>query len=187
MEWVLAVLTVLVLTGALGVLLAMRMLRALRRQARAVSDRAGLRARAFLGVGATAEVARCRRELAEAIGGLRRALTAARGTQAPVGDVPGLLRRLELAAGAVDGELRVIEALRDPRRIAVVLPGPRTRAVAITESADDLARALVEAGAGATAEVAALRAECTLEAQALREAGREVGEVSRPARSARPA
>jgi hypothetical protein len=59
--------------------------------------------------------------------------------------------------------------------------------VAITESAADLARALVEAGAAAAADVVALRAECGLEAQALREAGREVGEISPPARSPRPA
>lgn len=187
MEWVLAVLGVLALTGALGVVLVMRVLRALRQRARAVADRAGLRARATLGVGASAELARCRRELAEAVTGLRRALAVAHDHDTPVGDVPALLRRLEAAAEAVDGELRVIEALRDPRRIAAVLPGPRTRAAAIIESADDLARALAEAGAGASADVATLRAECTLEAQALREAGHEVGELSRPARSPRPA
>ncbi|HSF26980.1 MAG TPA: hypothetical protein VLC50_05620 [Actinomycetes bacterium] len=179
MEWVLAVLAVLVLTGALTTALAVQLARALRRRARVLADRAGLRARSW-GSGAPGELARARRELAESVEGLRRALAVSRETAAPIGDVPALLRRLERAAEVVDGELRVIEALRDPVRIAALLPGPQSRARALAESAERLGRGLVEAGAGAATDVAVLQADCALEAEALRE-------VSRSARSPRPA
>ena len=110
MEILLAVLAFLLAT----VLLVRVAVRAARRRIRGLTDRARLTARAY-GVGPAAEVARLRREMERSLGGARRALAAARAVHSPVGDVPSLLARLELAARAVDGELRVLEAQSEIR------------------------------------------------------------------------
>src|SRR4051794_37678871 len=132
METLLALLAVLAFISCLVVSLAVRAERAVRRRVTAARERWALTARAHVG-GPAGEVARLRRELARSLAGARRALAVARAVKAPVGDVPSLLARLELAAEDVDGELRMLEAQPDRARVAGRVEGPRSRALAVMD------------------------------------------------------
>lgn len=171
MDTLLAVLAALAFSWCVVVVLLVRGARALGRAGLALRDRAALAVRAQ-GVGPGAEAARLRRELDRSLAGARSALRAARTVDAPVGDVPSLLARLELAARAVDGELRLLEAQPDRRRVARQLDGPRSRATAVVDSAADLVDGLLHAARHADAELAAVQAACALEAEALRSLSR---------------
>jgi hypothetical protein len=146
-------------------------LRGLHCRVRAVGGRARLAARAY-GVGPVSEVARLRRQMSRSLAGARHALAAARAVHAPVGDVPSLLARLELAASGVDAELRMLEAQPDRLRIAAQLPGPRSRAEAISSSAAHLVEGLLAAAGHDADELSLLQAACGVEADALRSAAR---------------
>jgi hypothetical protein len=171
METLLAVLGVLAFTSCLTLMLAVRAARAVRRRVRVLGERLGMTARAYAG-GPSGEVARLRREMDRSVAGARRALGAARAVDAPVGDVPALLARLELAARAVDAELRMLDAHQDHSRVAVQMAGPRSRAQAVTESAMTLVDGLLEAAGHGADDLAVLQAECAIEADALRAARR---------------
>jgi hypothetical protein len=166
MEWLL-VMAVLIFSGFAVVLVVRRLLRRARRRVLVLVGRAHLTAQAF-GPGAPAAVARLRREMEHSLSGARRALAAARAVDAPVGDVPSLLARLELSARAVDGELRVLSSHPDARRMAAQLAGPKERVRAIAESAACLVDGLLDAASHSAAELAALQAACAIEAAALR-------------------
>jgi len=187
-ETLLAVLAVLAVGWFALLLLIRRAVRAARRKIAGTGDRAVLVARAY-GVGPAAQVARMRREMARALTGARRALAAARVVQSPVGDVPSLLARLELAAHAVDGELRVLEAQRDRAGTEARLAGPRSRAQVVIASAAHLADGLLHAAGQHTEELSLLRAACEIEADALRSVqtpdgfGNGAGSLHRSARS----
>jgi hypothetical protein len=169
METLLAVLAVLAFTACLWVMLVVRLLRGARRRALVVRERMGLAARAHAG-GPSGEVARLRRDMDRALTSARRALRAAREVDAPVGDVPPLLARLELTARSVDGELRVLDAQPDRTRLRVALPGPRSRALAVIDACASLVDGLLDAAGYRGADLAALQAECAIEAEALRAA-----------------
>lgn len=171
METFLAVLGVLTFTSCLTAMLVVRAVRGVRRRVCALQERVGLTARAYAG-GTSGEVARLRRELDRSVAGARRALAAARTVDAPVGDVPSLLARLELAARAVDGELRVLDAQPDRGLVGAQLVGPRSRAVAVIDSAASLVDGLLAATGHHADELAVLQAECAIEAGALRSASR---------------
>jgi hypothetical protein len=171
MDTLLAVLAVLAFTSCVTVMLVVRAVQAVRRRARELGERIGVTARAYAG-GPAAEVARLRRELDRSVAGARRALHAARAVDAPVGDVPALLVRLELAARAVDGELRMLDGQRDPARVSAQLAGPRSRAQAVIESAAALVDGLLAAAGHSADDLAVLQAECAIEADALRAARR---------------
>jgi len=163
----LTVVAILALSSLCAFLLVRRAVRAARHRIAHLSDRARLTARAY-GVGPASEVAKLRREMDRSLDGARRALAAARAVQAPVGDVPSLLARLELAGRAVDGELRVLEAQTDASRIVTQLAGPRSRAEAISSSAARLVDGLVQATAYDVEELSLLQTACDIEADALR-------------------
>jgi hypothetical protein len=184
MQTFLAVLATLAFCWCVVVVLVGRAVRALRRTAVGWRERAELTARSH-GVGPVAEAARLRRELERSLGGARRALTAARAVDAPIGDVPSLLARLELAARSVDAELRLLEAQPDRDRVAAGLTGPRSRAQAILGSAADLVDGLLHAAGHEAAELAALQAACAIEAEALRSAARGAGRSVGSGRSRR--
>jgi hypothetical protein len=167
MELLLAVVAVLVFSGCVVVIVVRRVLHNVRRRLVVLRDRARLAAQAC-GLGPPAAAARLRREMERSLSGVRRALTAARAVDAPVGDVPSLLARLELAARAVDGELRVLMSQPDGSRMAAQLAGPRKRADAIAESAACLVDGLLDAASHDAAELTALHAACAIEAAALR-------------------
>jgi hypothetical protein len=171
METLLAVLGVLAFTSCVSVMLVVRAFRAVRRRVLVVGERLGLTARAYAG-GPTGEVARLRRELDRSLAGARRALAAARSLDAPVGDVPALLSRLELTARAVDGELRMLDAHQDRSRLLASLHGTRSRALAVIEAAAALVDGLLEAAGHGGDDLAVLQAECEIEAEALRAARR---------------
>ncbi|MDF2968639.1 MAG: hypothetical protein K0Q93_2417 [Nocardioidaceae bacterium] len=156
-------------SALVGFVLVRRAARALSRTIDNARDRALLRARAY-GVGPVAEVARLRRELTRSVAGAHRALAAARAVGSPVGDVPALLARLELAAQSVDGELRVLEAHPDRARQAAQLAGPRSRAVVVCTSAARLSDGLLQAAGHDEQELALLQAACAIEADSLRAA-----------------
>jgi hypothetical protein len=113
-------------------------------------------------------VARLRRDMERSVAGARRALAAAQTVQAPVGDVRSLLARLELAARAVDGELRMLESQPDRSRLTSGLEAVRVRASLVTTSAAELVDGLLHAAGHQDDELSLLHAACTLEAEALR-------------------
>jgi hypothetical protein len=148
--------------------------RGLHRRARDVGDQARLLARTY-GVGPLSEVARLRREMGRALVGARNALAAAQAVHSPVGDVPSLLARLELAAQSVDAELRMLEALPNRLAIPARLPAVRSRAEAITSSAARLVDGLLAAAGRDVDELSLLQASCQIEADAMRAAARSFG------------
>ena len=164
------VMAVLGVCGYLWFLVIRAGVRAARRVGQELTGRVVLVARAQ-GVGPQADVARLRRDLDRSVGGVRRALAAARTVHAPVGDVPALLARLELAAQSVEGELRVLEAHPDRDRVAAQLAGVRSRVRAVESASHDLVDGLLHA-AGEPDELALLQTACAIEADALREAAR---------------
>jgi hypothetical protein len=87
-----------------------------------------------------------------------------------------------MAADTVDGELRLLETLGDPRRVAAALEGPRTRAEALMSAAADLCQGLLHAAGALGVDVAWLQAECGVEAEALRAAGPAQGALEAPRR-----
>ena len=124
MGTLMAVLATLAFCSCAVVLVVRSTVRAVRRRLLGLREAALLRARSH-GVGPAAEVARLRRDMERSLGGARRALAAAQTVRAPVGDVRSLLARLELAARAVDGELRMLESQPDRSRLAAGLAGAR--------------------------------------------------------------
>ena len=144
--------------------------RGIRRRVVVLVDRARLTARSH-GTGQLAELARLRREMHHCLSGLHRALAAANDVDAPVGDVPSLRARLELAARDVDGELRMLEAMPDRAAAAQRLPDVRGRAEAVCESVAALVDGLLQAAQHGADDLTLLRASCEIEAEALRAAG----------------
>ena len=171
MEWLVAALVMMSFAGCATVAVAVRVIRAVRRRALALSARAGLTARACT-AGPAGEVARLRRDVHRALSDASRALAVARVTDTPVGDVPSLLTRLEMAGSGIDGELRMLETLRDPARITSAIEGPRSRARAMVAAASDLTTGLLTAAGDGAVDMSLLQAECALEAEALRAARR---------------
>jgi hypothetical protein len=170
-EWVLAILAVLLFVSCAVVGAAVLAIRAVRRTVRPVVERASvsLRARA---PGVSGDVARLRRDLHDAVRRGRQAVAGADAVGGPVGDVPGLLDRIETAAADVDVELRAVTAVADPsRRLALIAPVQR-RVADLVNAADDLAEAVANAAADARTDLAELRADCAAEAEALREGAR---------------
>lgn len=174
MEVFLAVSAFCVLSAAAVLVLVRRAVRVARRRVERLADRARLTARTY-GAGPSAEVARLRRDMDRSLSGARRALAASRAVHAPVGDVPSLLARLELAARAVDAELRVLESQPDPARAAAQLEGPRSRARLVASSAAQLVDGLLAAAGHDADDLTLLQTACTIEADALRAAGRRQG------------
>jgi len=174
-----AVLATLAFSWCAVFVVARAVVRRVRRRVLRLRDRAQLTARAY-GVGPSAEVARLRRDLERSLDGAGRALAAARAVGTPVGDVPSLLARLELAARSVDGELRVLEAQPDRARVAAGLAEVRPRVVAITGSAAQLVDGVLAAASHDDAELSVLQAACEIEAEALRSVGRRPQPVDSP-------
>jgi hypothetical protein len=170
-ELVLAVLAVLALMTCSVIAAAVLALRAARRAVAPAVDRAGVALRARSG-GHVGEVARLRRDIDIAVRRGRRSLAVARAVEAPVGDVPALLDRIEAAARDLDAELRAVGSLADPARAAALLAGPRHRTRELVAAADDVAEGIALAAAPGRTDIAELRAACTAEAEALREGAR---------------
>jgi hypothetical protein len=164
----LAILATLLITWCVVVVALVQLVRAIRRRARAMSERARTSVRACGGA-PLAEVARLRQDLRRSTTGVRRALEVARTVGAPVGDVASLLSRLELAAFEVDGELRMLET-QPAHRVAAQLAGPRSRAKVIVDTAGHLADGLLGGASRGATDLSMLQAECAIEARALREA-----------------
>jgi hypothetical protein len=121
------------------------------------------------GVGPRSDVARMRIELGRAIFEARRVVVAGRQAGWSLGDAPSLVNRLAVAADGVDAELRALEAERDPGRLETMLPAARERVASVVDPAVALRLALVErARQMDAADLAALRRDCDIEAQALR-------------------
>jgi hypothetical protein len=171
MEWLLAGLIVLGVLFAAVVAVTVHTVRIARRAVGPVVHRAGLVV-AAQSAGAGGAVARLRRDLDDAVRRGRKALAVAAALGTPVGDVPGLFDRIETAAADVDGELRAISAVADPRRRGSLLAAATRRVTELVDAADDLASAVASAAAAASGDVGDLRSACLAEAEALREGAR---------------
>ncbi len=156
MTWPLGFFVLVGVLGGLAVAMTIRVGQVVRDKARVLAP------------GSLGEVARLRRDLAGSRQSVRSSLAVARTAHAPLGDVPALLRRIEVAAVDVEAELRMVQAMRDPGTRTEAMAGPRARALALIAAADDLAAALVSAAAARADDLSTLRAECALEAEALR-------------------
>ncbi len=167
MELLLALVATLAFASCAVVGLTLRVTRGVRRRVHDVRRRAGMAARSYAG-GPAGEVSRLRWDLERGVSAARKALAVAQAIDAPVGDVPSLLARLELAAHRVDGELRLLETQPDPARVVAGLDGPRGRAVALTDASSRLVGALLDAAGSGVLDVPLLHAECEMEAEALR-------------------
>ncbi|HEY9379249.1 MAG TPA: hypothetical protein VIQ02_19390 [Jiangellaceae bacterium] len=171
MEWLLAILGVLVVLFCAFVGLTLLAVRAVGRAVVPMVERAG-RALSARTPGAVGAVARLRRDLDDAVSRGRRALAVADALGGPVGDMPGLLDRIETAAADVSAELQVISAVADPARQARLLSAAELRVGELVAAADDLAEAVAYAAAEARSDVGELRSHCAAEAEALREGAR---------------
>jgi hypothetical protein len=101
-----------------------RMLRRLRRFTGRLVDRGALAARAHLVGGTVRQAAAAQLRLRSGIDQTRRVLDDARHRHCPLGDLPGLFRRVEHLATSVDAELRMLARDPDPvqqARLAAVL------------------------------------------------------------------
>jgi hypothetical protein len=178
MEWLLAIVAVLVVLFCAFVGLTLLAVRAVGRAVVPMVERAGLAVSARA-PGASGDMARLRRDVDEAVRRGRRALAVANALGSPVGDAPALLSRIETAAADISGELRAISAVADPARRAALLSAAKPRVVALVEATDDLAEAVAQGAAEARTDLRELRADCAAEAEALREGFRVRGSWSR--------
>lgn len=160
----------------LGAVVTVRVTRGVRRrvrngsaQARRVMEESRLKARRYTVPGPAGELVRLRLELRAAIDSTFRALEAGRGEDASLAEAAALLGRLNEHAGALDGELKLLEQEPNRARIADRLPGLAERAHRITHSADALRWAAQDrARRFADDDLSALTRDVDLEAGALR-------------------
>ncbi|HEV3364869.1 MAG TPA: hypothetical protein VG795_12170 [Acidimicrobiia bacterium] len=115
---VVLVLFILMLTAvSVGVVIwwTTRMLRRLRGATRRLFERGTLSVRAYMAPpGRARQVAAARLHLRTGMEQTRRVLDDASRRNCPLGDLPGIFRRIEHLAGSVDAELRVLDGDRDP-------------------------------------------------------------------------
>ncbi len=142
-----------------------------RRLVRAASDGLGdltLRAASY-GVGRRPSVAGLRLALRTELDAARRAVAVARQQQAPLGDAPALVARLDRVAADVDARLRVLGREPDPEDVRRALPPLRAEVEVVTRSAADLRDALLASGGALQAEqLRELGEACSVESRALR-------------------
>lgn len=101
-----------------------RLLRRVRRSTRRLVNRGTLSVKAHLVPGSARQVAAARLQLSTGIDRTRRVLQDASRRNCPLGDLPGLFRRIEHLAGSVHTELEMLDGDRDPaqrERLASVL------------------------------------------------------------------
>ena len=120
-----------VAAAGLAIWWAIRLLRRLSDSTRRLVDRGSLSVKAHLAPGSTGRVAAARLRLRGAIERTRRMLDDAARRNCPLGDLPGIFRRIERLADAVDGELALLD--RDGDRIQ------RARLGAVLVRSDELA------------------------------------------------
>jgi len=121
------------------------------------------------GVGRRPAVAQLRLALRTEVEAARRAVELARAQQVPLGDSPGLVSRLAVAAGEIDGRLRALAREPDPDVLRRAMPGMRAEVAVVTRSAGDLREALLASGSAVQAAgLRELGEACAMESQALR-------------------
>ncbi|MGN6242247.1 MAG: hypothetical protein ACTHQ3_01060 [Motilibacteraceae bacterium] len=154
----------------MAVVLAVSLVMRLGRGVQSRAGRVALQTAAY-GAGPRADAARLRLELARELGALRSTLAAARAHDWPVGDAPALSVRLARAAAALDVRLRAVAedplAARAAAEVARIAPEAR----ALAAAAGALRVGLLDGARSLAApDVSSVVADCTLEAQALRQA-----------------
>jgi hypothetical protein len=116
--------TLLVVALGLAMWMVTRVLRRLRRSARRLVDRGTLSVKAHMAPECTRQVAGRRLALRDGVDQTRRVLDDATRRNCPLGDLPGLFRRIEELADAIDAELQLLAWDPDPvqqARLAAVL------------------------------------------------------------------
>ncbi len=166
-QLLLAALLIGVLGCAALVVLVVVVVRTVSARAGTLAGRARMQARALSG-GLPGEVARLRRELASIVEAAARALAAARAAEVPLGDAPGLVHRLRLAARDTDTELRLIDTVPDLDRAGALLGSARVRVGEVRAAAADLTDGLARAAGECVGALEDLRRDCAAEADALR-------------------
>jgi hypothetical protein len=114
MRVLVVVMLVAVVSVGLTLWWAARMLRRLRRFSIRLVDRGRLTVRAHLLPGTARQAAAAQLQLRIGVDLTRRVLHDASRRKSPLGDLPGLFRRIEQLAAAVDAELRILDGDRDP-------------------------------------------------------------------------
>lgn len=109
----LVVVTVAVVSLGLALWWAARMVRRLRAFTVRLVDRWTLTVRARLLLGSARHVAAAQLQLHTGLDQTRRVLDDASRRNCPLGDLPGVFRRIEQLAGSVDAELRMLDGDRD--------------------------------------------------------------------------
>lgn len=109
----LVVVTVAVVSAGVALWWAVRMVRRLRRFSVRLVDRATLTVRAHGLPGSGRRVAVAQLQLHTGLDQTRRVLNDAARRNCPLGDLPGIFRRIEQLAGSVDAELRMLHGDRD--------------------------------------------------------------------------
>ena len=113
---VVAFVMVMVAVVSMGLALwwAVRMVRRLRAFTVRLVDRWTLTVRARLLLGSPRHVAAAQLQLHTGVDQTRRVLHDAARRNCPLGDLPGMFRRIEQLAAAIDAELRMLDSDRDP-------------------------------------------------------------------------
>ena len=114
----LVMVTIAVVSAGLALWWAARILRRLRAFTVRLVDRETLRVKARVRLGAHRQVAGARLQLHTGLDQTRRVLDDASRRNSPLGDLPGIFRRIEQLAGSVDAELRMLEGDCDPVQLA---------------------------------------------------------------------
>lgn len=106
--------TLWVVAAGLTVWWAIRRLCRLTGRAVRLVDRGSLSVKAHVAPGLSRQVAATRLHLRQAIEQTGRVLDDAARRNCPLGDLPGVFRRIEHLAGALDAELQILDGDRDP-------------------------------------------------------------------------
>lgn len=139
--------TVWVVAAGLTIWWAIRLLRRVTDRTRRAVDRGLLSIKAHLAPGSSRRVAAAQLELRSGMERTRRVLEDALRRHCPLGDLPGLFRRIEHLAEAVDGELQILAGDRDGLQ--------RTRLAAVLVRSEEL----VAMAAGIRRTVSGVRGE----------------------------
>jgi hypothetical protein len=131
MRVLVVVMLVLVVSVGLALWWAARMLRRLRRFSIRLVDRGTLTVRAHLLPGTARQVAAAQLQMRTGVDQIRRVLHDASRRNCPLGDLPGLFRRIEQLAASVDAELRMLDGDHDPLQ--------RSRLAAVVRRSEELA------------------------------------------------
>lgn len=157
----------LLLSVTAGAVVVWIVARRIRRSPQVARGLLRLRAEA-LATGPSREFATLRLSLDRSVSYTAGCVAMAERSGRPVGELPGLVRRLVALAASLDQQLRLWEREPDPDQLRVLLTRARSRTSEVTESAERMRAVLGQLDdAGADAERTSLIADVAMEIEAL--------------------